>query len=211
MKMKNVLFVIIVALMIFVGVETSDGNEIVIDPEQIVVPNDGTRMFIEMLPDAVLMEDIAGVDTPVTLEGTDQCFVFFGKNNVGIGGYLTIDNTGWGIGPIYKDVFPEGSSPDFVAVLLDRGGGRFGEIDGEDEFWPDFGVGVWETGLGLAGAGVIKYAGVWGGFTDLVFTPENDWSPILVDDIVLGVPEPATVVFACAGIPFLLRRVRRRK
>jgi len=210
--MRNVTMLFIVALMIFVGVETSDGNVIVTDPEQIMAPNDGTVTFLKMSPGAALMEDIMGVDTPVTLEGDDQCFVFFGENSVGLGGYLTIDSSGWGIGPIYKDIFLEGSSPDFVVVLLDRGGGRFGEVDDKDEFWSDFGVGVWETGLGLIGAGGIEYAGVLGGFTDIVFVLQN---PSFFEDlgnIVLVVPEPATIVLACAGIPFLLRRrVRRRK
>jgi hypothetical protein len=95
-------------------------------------------------------------------------------------------------------------------VLLDDDGGGFGETEG-GIFTPYSNVEVWETGLGFIGAGGIVYNDVLGGVTDFVFTPENAWSPIIMDDIVLVVPEPATVMLLLGiGLPILLRRRREK-
>jgi len=202
---------IIVALAMVVGVGTraSDGAVIVTDPEQLMAPNDGTRVRIEMDDDARLMERVLGVDSPVALDGVDdQCFVVFGKSGVGPGGYLVIESDGWGAGVIYKDILSEGSSPDLVAVFLDRDGGGFGEGDWMS-FTPYSNVEVWETGLGLVGAGGIEYDDVLDGFTDHVFVLQNPNFFEDLGDVVLVVPEPATIALMGAGLPLLWRRRRR--
>lgn len=217
--MKKMLVMFIVTLVMFAWVETSDGAVVVgeSNPLYIIGFNDGNSMSIEMSSDARLMEDILGVESAVT-SGSGRYYIYLGKKDAGatvFAGYLSVDQNGWASGNIWTSLLPKGSRAEVLLVLYDPSGGRFGEVeeeDGSEELIFDSDVLVWESGgiPGLSWAGDIWYNDVLDGFLDHVFVEYNSSFFEDLGNIVLVVPEPATILLMGIGFPFCVRRRKRR-
>ncbi len=218
--MKNVIVVIIVALMVGVGtgVSVSEGALIISNPNQLV--DISYSRYISMASGDNLMERIDGVDYVVN-KGEGEYYILFGKNDGGgfvFGGYLETDNAssnsgypgyeGWCNGRIDRNIFLEGSSPDYALGIYDDDGGQFALLYSGVALVFDGNLIFWESGDAFPGAfpdaGKIEYDGVVDGILDIEFT--YLYGDIRLEHTVL-IPEPVTMVlFGFGGLALVWRK-----
>ena len=199
--MKNVIMLVIVALMFGVGtgVSVSEGALIISDPNQLIGVGGNEYISMDFGGDN-LMERVDGVDS-VFDKGNGEAYVLFGEkigDVVEWAGWFGTNNISsdndpgyeaWCEGEINRSVLPAGGIPNFYLGFYDDDDGQFALLysgkflvfDANVQFFPK-----------------LEYAGLIDGLTSVAIGETVEHTVII--------PEPVTMALVSLGSLALLRR-----
>ena len=223
--MKNVILMVIVALMVGVGtgVSVSEGAEM-IDSFQDLIEGHGqpgvqrTSMHMDIdydlgtLDNLMIRDPDTGIDSIVGEVGiwhlgfyneTPGGFVFgaFANNDNWVAD-IGPGQAGWMDGYAYDSVFSEGESPDGVLLVFDPDGGQMALKYSNGSV-------VFDANVFVYSASSIEFDGTIGDLSSVGFT-FLPGAEVLLPHMV-AVPEPVTLMFLVAGGLAVLRRKRKKR